>query len=82
MTPSEMKAARAPFQQAAATATPDGLRSLDFRCPEDGLMRENRVLVDLLDMWAQIGVDVLGRMRAFNRRRCLAPIHLDQGLTA
>ncbi|MCC5984825.1 MAG: hypothetical protein JJU42_10710 [Rhodobacteraceae bacterium] len=45
-------------------------------------MRENRVLVDLLDMWAQIGVDVLGRMRAFNRRRCLAPIHLDQGLTA
>ena len=39
------------------------LRSLDFWRLEGGLIRENWVLVDLLDMWAQIGVDVLRRMR-------------------
>jgi predicted ester cyclase len=43
------------------------LRSLDFWRMEHGLIRENWVLVDLLDMWQQIGVDVLGRMREFNR---------------
>ena len=40
------------------------LRSLDFWRLEGGMIRENWVLVDLLDMWAQIGVDVLDRMRA------------------
>ena len=45
------------------------LRSLDFWRMEDGLIRENWVLVDLLDVYAQIGVDVLGRMREFNRAR-------------
>jgi hypothetical protein len=43
------------------------MRSLDFwRVEEtpDGLkIRENWVLVDLLDVWQQLGVDVLGRMR-------------------
>ena len=39
------------------------LRSLDFWRLEAGRIRENWVLVDLLDMWSQIGVDVLGRMR-------------------
>ncbi|TVS01678.1 MAG: polyketide cyclase [Rhodobacteraceae bacterium] len=58
------------------------LRSLDFWRLEEGLIRENWVLVDLLDMWAQIGVDVPGRMREFNKRRSLAPIQMDQGLTA
>ena len=58
------------------------LRSLDFWRLEDGLIRENWVLVDLLDMWAQSGVDVLGRMRQFNKRRSLAAIHLDDGLSA
>ena len=38
------------------------LRSLDFWRLEDGLIRENWVLVDLLDVWAQLGVDVLARM--------------------
>ena len=38
------------------------LRSLDFWRLEDGRIRENWVLVDLLDIWAQIGVDVLQRM--------------------
>lgn len=37
--------------------------SLDiWRC-ENGLLRENWVLIDLLDVWNQLGVDVLGRMR-------------------
>lgn len=58
------------------------LRSLDFWRMEDGLIRENWVLVDLLDMWAQIGVDVLGRMREFNKMRNLATIHQTDGLGA
>ena len=45
------------------------LRSLDFWRIENGLIRENWVLVDLLDMYDQIGVDVLGRMREFNKAR-------------
>jgi predicted ester cyclase len=39
------------------------LRSLDFWRCEDGLIRENWVLVDLLHMYHQIGVDVFARMR-------------------
>lgn len=38
------------------------LRSLDFWRFENGLIRENWVLVDLLDLWAQLGVDVMARM--------------------
>ena len=45
------------------------LCSLDFWRLEDGLIRENWVLVDLLDMYRQLGVDVLARMREFNRAR-------------
>ncbi|MCB1449832.1 MAG: ester cyclase [Nitratireductor sp.] len=45
------------------------LRSLDFWRMEDGLIRENWVLVDLLDLYRQIGVDVLDRVREFNKAR-------------
>jgi len=45
------------------------LRSLDFWRLEGGLIRENWVLVDLLDAHRQLGVDVLARMREFNRAR-------------
>ena len=45
------------------------LRSLDFWRVDDGLIRENWVLVDLLDLYDQVGVDVLGRMREFNKVR-------------
>ncbi len=39
------------------------LCSLDFWRCEHGLIRENWVLVDLLDMYRQIGIDVFERMR-------------------
>ena len=39
------------------------MRSLDFWRVRDGLIEENWVLVDLLDVYAQLGVDVLARMR-------------------
>jgi predicted ester cyclase len=45
------------------------LRSLDFWRLEDGLIRENWVLVDLLDAYRQLGVDVLARMGEFNKAR-------------
>ena len=45
------------------------LRSLDFWRLENGLIRENWVLVDLLDAYRQIGVDPLERMREFNKAR-------------
>ena len=46
------------------------MRSLDFWRCENGLIRENWVLVDLLDIYHQLGVDVLARMREFNKARC------------
>lgn len=37
------------------------MRSLDFWRVENGLIRENWVLVDMLHVWNQLGVDVLSR---------------------
>lgn len=45
------------------------MRSLDFWRCENGHIRENWVLVDILDVYHQLGVDVLGRMREFNKAR-------------
>ena len=45
------------------------MRSLDFWRIEKGLIRENWVLVDLLDVYEQVGVDVLSRVREFNKAR-------------
>src|SRR6056297_665019 len=39
------------------------MRSLDFWRCENGLLRENWVLVDLLHVYSQLGVDVFSRMR-------------------
>lgn len=39
------------------------MRSLDFWRCENGLIRENWVLIDLLDVYQQIGVDVFARMK-------------------
>lgn len=49
------------------------LRSLDFWRVENGLIRENWVLVDLLDVFAQLGVDVLARMGQMRN-----PLHMLQ----
>ncbi|MEO0452450.1 MAG: ester cyclase, partial [Pseudomonadota bacterium] len=57
------------------------LRSLDFWRLEAGLIRENWVLVDLLNLYAQIGVDVLGRMREFNKARAVDAINVPDGMS-
>lgn len=45
------------------------LRSLDFWRLENRLIRENWVLVDILDLYQQISVDVFARLREFNKAR-------------
>jgi predicted ester cyclase len=45
------------------------LCSFDFWRVEDGLIRENWVLIDLLDVFAQLGMQPLDRMREFNKAR-------------
>lgn len=45
------------------------MRSLDFWRCEDGLIRENWVLIDLLHVYHQIGVDVFSRMREMTYAR-------------
>jgi predicted ester cyclase len=61
------------------TGQPITLRSLDFWRMEAGLIRENWVLVDLLDMYAQLGIDVFARMRAFNKARAIMPLTVPKG---
>ena len=55
------------------------LCSLDFWRIEDGLIRENWVMVDLLDAYRQLGVDVFRRLREFNKARNLGRIDLRGG---
>lgn len=57
------------------------LRSLDFWRLENGLIRENWVLIDLLDLYAQVGIDVLGRLGEFNKARNLGAIRYPDALT-
>jgi predicted ester cyclase len=45
------------------------MRSLDFWRCENGRIRENWVLVDILDVYHQIGVDVFSRMREYTASR-------------
>jgi len=45
------------------------MRSLDFWYCEKGLIHESWVLVDLPSVYAQLGVDVLARLREFSRAR-------------
>lgn len=45
------------------------MRSLDFWRVEGDLIRENWVLVDLLHVYHQLGVDVFHRLREFNKAR-------------
>ena len=57
------------------------MRSLDFWRLENGKIRENWVLVDLLDMYQQIGVDVFARLREFNKARNMGAIVHRKGLS-
>ena len=57
------------------------LRSLDFWRVEDGKIRENWVLVDLLDLYQQIDVDVFARLKEFNKARNLGHILIPPGVT-
>lgn len=55
------------------------MRSLDFWRIEDGKIRENWVLVDILDVYRQLGVDVFARLREFNKARNLGQVPLVGG---
>lgn len=55
------------------------LRSLDFWRVENGRIRENWVLVDLLDLYRQIGVDVFARLREFNKARNMGAVAFPVG---
>ena len=57
------------------------LRSLDFWRMENGKIRENWVLVDLLDLYAQVGIDVLARLREFNKARPMGAITVPTGMS-
>lgn len=46
------------------TGRPVGMRVMDFYLHHEGLIRENWVPLDILDLLMQMGVDVLARMRA------------------
>lgn len=51
------------------------LRSLDFWRLDGDKIRENWVLVDLLDIYNQLGVDVFDRLREFNKARSSGPLN-------
>ncbi len=56
------------------------MRSLDFWRLENGRIRENWVLVDLLDAYRQLGVDVFARLREFNKARNMGRIEIPDGM--
>ncbi|SHJ27254.1 ester cyclase [Wenxinia saemankumensis] len=45
-----------------------GMRVMDFYLHDEGLIRENWVPLDILDLLRQLGIDAMGRMRAAIRR--------------
>ncbi len=56
------------------------MRSLDFWRLENGLIRENWVLIDMLDIYRQLGVDVFARLAEFNKTRNLGRVTLSDGM--
>ncbi len=55
------------------------MRSLDFWRIETGRIRENWVMVDILDAYRQLGVDVFRRLREFNKARVQGSIPFPVG---
>ena len=64
----------------APSKRPLEMRSLDFWRIENGLIRENWVLIDLLDIYRQINVDVFDRIKEFNKAKNIDEINLTNGL--
>jgi hypothetical protein len=58
------------------------MKSLDFWRIENGLIRENWVMVDVLEAFHQLGVDVLARLAEFNKARNLGRVDLPTGMEA
>ena len=56
------------------------MRSLDFWRLENGKIRENWVMVDILDAYRQLGVDVFARLREFNKARVPGRIAFPVGV--
>jgi hypothetical protein len=50
------------------TGRPVAMRVMDFYLHHEGLIRENWVPLDILDLLMQMGVDVLARMRSLRGR--------------
>ena len=50
------------------------MRSLDFWRLEGGRIRENWVMVDLLHVYDQLGLNVFSRLAEFNKARSLSPV--------
>lgn len=63
----------------APAGTEISMRSLDFWRMEDGKIRENWVMVDILDAYRQLGVDVFARLREFNKARVPGQIPFPVG---
>jgi predicted ester cyclase len=55
-----------------ATGRTVGMRVMDFYLHHEGLIRENWVPIDILDVMMQLGVDVLARMQSLFRRGALS----------
>jgi len=58
------------FLGLGATGRAVGMRVMDFYLHHEGLIRENWVPIDMIDLLRQMGCDVFGRMR-----QILAPRH-------
>jgi hypothetical protein len=43
------------------------MRVMDFYLHHEGLIRENWVPIDLLDLFGQMGLDLIGRMSLLTR---------------
>ncbi len=52
----------AAFHGLAPTGKPIGMNLMDFYVRRGARLHENWVLIDLIDFWAQCGVDLLGRI--------------------
>jgi hypothetical protein len=53
-----------------ASGRPITMRVMDFYCADDGLIRENWVPIDIIQVLLQLDIDVLARVRSqFGRRR-------------